>query len=89
MADKTQHETTLSRSDAGEFLRSLGVDLGEETHSWTVPVGNKAVETQPDSTLDVETVVEERSRLMGDDITEVTINLSWNEVDEPPEEEPK
>jgi len=89
MADKTHHENTLSRSDAADFLRSLGVTLGDNTHSWTVPVGNKAVETQPDSTLDVETTVDERSRLMGDDITEVTIQLSWNERDEPAEEEPR
>jgi len=87
MADKTQHETTLSRSDAGDYLRSLGVDLGDKTHSWTVPVGNKTVETQPDSSLDIETTVEERSRLMGDDITEVTIQLSWNEGDEPTTED--
>ncbi len=87
MADKTQHETTLSRSDAGDFLHSLGVDLGDESQFWTVPVGNKTVETQPDSSLDVETTVAERSRLMGDDITEVTIQLSWNEGDKSTAEE--
>jgi len=87
MADKTHHETTLSRSDAGEFLRSLGVELAEKSHAWTVPVGNKAVETRPDSSLDVETTVDERSRLMGKDVTEVTIQLSWNERDESPEED--
>ena len=86
MADKTHHETTLSRSDAGDYLRSLGVELGDESHSWTVPVGNKDVETQPDSPLDVETIVNERSRLMGNDVTEVTIQLSWNERDEPEED---
>ena len=82
MADKTHHETTLSRSDAGDLLHSLGVDLGDEAHSWTVPVGNKDVETRPGSSLDVETTVDERSRLMGDDITEVTIQLSWKESGE-------
>lgn len=87
MADKTHHETTLSRSDAGDYLRSLGVDLSDEARSWTVPVGNKAVETRPESDIDVETTINERSRLMGDDITEVTIQLSWNERDEPGEDE--
>lgn len=85
MADKTHHEATLSRSDAGAYLRSLGVELGDEASSWTVPVGNKDVETQPDSTLDVETTVEERSRLMGDDITEVTLQLKWKQSGEPAE----
>ena len=87
MADKTHHETTLSQSDAGDYLQSLGVELGAETHSWTIPVGNKTVETQPDSTLNVEMTVDERSRLMGDDVTEVTIQLSWNESDEPAAED--
>ena len=82
MADKTHHETTLSRSEAGNYLRSLGVDLGDKTQFWTVPVGNKTVETRPDSTLDVETTVDERSRLMANNITEVTMQLSWNEGDE-------
>jgi len=82
MADKTHHETSLSRSDAGNYLQSLGVELGDEASSWTVPVGNKDVETQPGSTLDIETTVDERSRLMGDDITEVTIQLSWKESGE-------
>ncbi len=82
MADKTHHETSLSRSDAANYLRSLGVELGDEAGSWTVPVGNKDVETQPGSTLDVETTVDERSRLMGDDITEVTIQLRWKESGE-------
>ena len=87
MADKTHHETTLSRSEASEYLRSLGADLGEINQSWTVPVGNKTVETQPGSTLDIETTVDERSPLMGDDITDVIIKLSWKEIDEPPEED--
>lgn len=82
MADKTHHEATLSRSDAAEHIRSLGVDLGDETELWTIPVGNKTVEVHPGSELDVETTVDERSRLIGDDLTEVTIQLSWKEADE-------
>ncbi len=87
MADKTHHETTLSRSDAGEYLRSLGVGLGDKADAWTVPVGNKTVETHPDSTLDLEMTVDERSRLMGNDVTEVTVQLSWNEREDSPEED--
>lgn len=82
MADKTHHETSLSRSDAANYLRSLSVELGDEASSWTVPVGNKDVEIHPDSTLDIETTVDERSRLMGDDLTEVTIQLRWKESGE-------
>jgi len=79
MAEKTHHETTLSRSDAAEYLQSLGIDLSGETQSWVVPVGNKDVEVQPERELNVETTVDERSRLLGDDITEVTIQLRWKE----------
>jgi len=79
MADKTNHEATLSRSDAAEYLRSLGSGLGEERQSWTVPVGNKTVDVHPGAEISVETTVDERSRLLGDDITEVTIQLSWKE----------
>ena len=82
MADKTHHETMLSRSDAAEFMQSLGVGLGEGRQSWTVPVGNKTVDVQPAPELSVETTVDERSRLLGDDITEVTIQLSWKESGE-------
>jgi len=89
MADKTHNETSLSRSDAANYLRSLSAELGNTGQSWTVPIGNKTVETQPSSTLDMETTVDERSRLMGDDITEVTIQLRWNESGEPTEEEPQ
>jgi amphi-Trp domain-containing protein len=82
MADKTHHEQTLSRSDAGAYVRSLGSTLAEEAGSWTVPVGNKDVEVRPDSKINVETTVDERSRLLGDDITEVIIKLRWKESDE-------
>jgi len=87
MADKTHHETALSRPEAAAYLRSLGAELDDTGRPWTVPVGNKTVETRPSSTVDLETTVDERSRLMGDDITEVTIQLRWNETDEPTEEE--
>ena len=87
MADKTHHETTLSRSDAASYLQSLSAELGDEASSWTVPVGNKDVETQPNSTLSMETTVDERSRLMGNDITEVTIQLSWKEAEKSTEED--
>lgn len=79
MADKTHHETMLSRSDAAEYIRSLGAGLGEGQRSWTLPVGNKRVDVQPAAELSVETTVDERSRLLGDDITEVTIQLSWKD----------
>ena len=85
MADKTHHETMLSRSEAAEYIESLGVGLGEGRQSWTVPVGNKRVDIQPASELSVETTVDERSRLLGDDITEVTIHLSWTDSGEPTE----
>ena len=81
MADKTHHETMLSRSDAAEYIESLGTTLGEDRQSWTVPVGNKRVDIQPASELSVETTVDERSRLLGDDITEVTVHLSWTDSD--------
>lgn len=76
MADKTHNETTLSRGDAAEYLQSLGVDLSEEGR-WTIPVGNKRVETDPGSEITVETTVDERSRLLGDDLTSVTVDLRW------------
>lgn len=82
MADKTHHETMLSRSDAAEYIQSLGVGLGDGHQSWTVPVGNKRVDVQPAAELSVETTVDERSRLLGDDITEVTIHLSWTDSGE-------
>ena len=82
MADKTHDETMLSRSDAAEYIESLGVGLGDSQQSWTVPVGNKRVDIQPASELSVETTVDERSRLLGDDITEVTIHLSWTDSGE-------
>ena len=82
MADKTHDETTLSRSEAAEHLRSLGIDLADDPEAWTVPVGNKTVETHPGPDLTVETTVDERSRLLGDDLTEVTIKLSWKESGE-------
>ena len=82
MADKTQNETTLSQSDAAEYLRSLGVGLADESRLWTVPVGNKRVEIHPGSELTVETTVDERSRMLGDNLTAVTIELRWKESDE-------
>jgi len=82
MADKTHHETMLSRADAAEYIRSLGVGLGDDGQSWTVPVGNKRVDIRPASELSVETTVDERSRLLGDDITEVTVHLSWTDSDD-------
>jgi amphi-Trp domain-containing protein len=82
MADKTHNESTLSRADAAEYLRSLGATLGDEAGSWTVPVGNKRVETHPGDELTVETTVDERSRMLGDDITSTTIELSWKESGE-------
>ncbi|MFD1641153.1 amphi-Trp domain-containing protein [Halohasta litorea] len=82
MADKTNHETTLSRSDAAEYLQSLGVGLGDDRESWIVPVGNKTVDVTPGRELTVETTVDERSRMLGDDITEVTIQLSWTDGSE-------
>lgn len=86
MADKTHHETMLSRSDAAEYIESLGHGLGDDGQSWTVPVGNKRVDIQPASELSVETTVDERSRLLGDDITEVTVHLSWTDSGESTEE---
>jgi len=82
MADKTHNETTLSRADAAEYLRSLGATLGDENRSWTVPVGNKRVEVHPDSEVTVETTIDERSRMLGDDITSVTVDLRWKESGE-------
>jgi len=79
MAEKTHDETTLSRSEAAEYLRTLGIDLAAESGPWTVTVGNKEVAVHPDSQLDLETTVEERSRLLGDDITEVTVQLRWKD----------
>lgn len=79
MADKTNHETTLSRSDAAEYLQSLGVGLGDEQQSWIVPVGNKTVDINPGSEVTVETTVDERSRMLGDDLTEVTVQLRWKD----------
>lgn len=82
MAEKTHHETTLSRSDAAEFLQSLGTDLSSEAQSWIVPVGNKDIEVHPDAHLNMETTVDERSRLLGDDITEITVQFRWKEQEE-------
>ena len=82
MADKTHNETTLSRADAAEYLRSLGATLAGESGSWTVPVGNKRVEIQPDDEITVETTVDERSRMLGDDITSTTVELRWKESGE-------
>ena len=79
MADKTHTETTLSRSDAAEQLRSLGTGLADDSQPWTVPVGNKRVTVHPSEQLTVETTVDERSRMLGDDITAVTIELRWKE----------
>ncbi|MFO7832737.1 MAG: amphi-Trp domain-containing protein [Halohasta sp.] len=82
MAEKTHHETTLSRSEAAEYLQTLGSDLAADSGSWVVPVGNKEVTVHPDTQLDLEATVDERSRLLGDDITEVTIQLQWKDHEE-------
>lgn len=82
MADKTHHETTLSRSDTAAYVQSLGSNLADESQSWTVPVGNKEIEVHPQSNINLETTVDERSRLLGDDLTEVTVKLKWKESGE-------
>ncbi|WP_253738016.1 amphi-Trp domain-containing protein [Halohasta salina] len=82
MAEKTHHETTLSQSEAAAYLQTLGNDLAAESGSWLVPVGNKEVTVHPDTQLDLEATVDERSRLLGDDITEVTVQLRWTDREE-------
>ena len=79
MAEKTHHETMLSRSEAADYLQELGSDLASESGSWTVTVGNKDVTVRPDAQLKLEATVDERSRLLGDDITEVTVQLRWTD----------
>lgn len=88
MAQTTSHDTTLSRQEAADYLRSIADGLDGGPGSMVIPVGNKDVRLSPPERIDAETTVTERSRRIRKDVEEVTIEFRWNPVEGVDESEP-
>ncbi len=77
MADTTRFKDDLSRGDVARYLRDIAAEFDDESSPMRVTVGNKEVTLQPSPTIDCETEITERSRMIGKDNQTITLTLSW------------
>lgn len=78
MAETTTEETSMTRTEAARFLRSIADGLDSGDPRVRVPVGNKEVQLSPPETVNVETTVIERSRRLRKDVEELILAFDWS-----------
>ncbi|PSP73537.1 amphi-Trp domain-containing protein [Halobacteriales archaeon QS_3_64_16] len=76
MADQTSDSSTMSRDELGEYLRDLAEELEGEGEA-NVAVGNKTVTLNPGAEIDCDVEVDERSPMVGSDVEEIVVDMSW------------
>ncbi|XVH30721.1 amphi-Trp domain-containing protein [Haloferacaceae archaeon DSL9] len=81
MADTTHNREELPREDVAAYLQDIATEFAAGDGPVTIAVGNKQVELAPPPTVEVDTTVEERSKLLGDTVETITVELRWRQKD--------
>ncbi|RQG99786.1 amphi-Trp domain-containing protein [Natrarchaeobius oligotrophus] len=81
MSETTKHADEISRDEAADLLQELAREL-RDGGAAEIRVGNKMLTLSPDSVLEYEIKVDERSPMLGTDHEEVTVSLEWSVQDE-------
>lgn len=78
MAETTTHDTSMTREETAEFLRSIADELDSGRDVVAIPVGNKEIHLSPPESIDTETTITERSRRLRKNVEEMALEFRWN-----------
>ena len=76
MADTTEFEEEMSRTEVADYLREIAEEFDRDG-SASVRMGNKNVQLRPADSIDCEGTITERSRPIGSDREELNLTFSW------------
>lgn len=77
MADRTNAEQKLTRSELAAYLRGLADEFERDSDEIAVDVGNKTVSLSPPERVTCDVDVVERSSVLRGQRETVDIELSW------------
>lgn len=87
MAETTTHDTSMTREETAEFLRSIADELDSGRDVVAIPVGNKEIHLSPPESIDTETTITERSRRLRKNVEEMALEFRWNPAKDTTESE--